>query len=297
MPSAPPTGLSSLELGLDSTPQVYAYTNREHEHETGFPQLAAGEIASDRVRSGAARVGTASYSMAVKEVTRGRLEDETDDISPGGTSRQSGRSRTTVCSPPGSPSGLDDISPGGTSRQSGRSHTTVCSPPGSPSGLAGLPDAVPQPSIKVCKSLMRQQLDDSNSVPRMSEGLDIESDDEDGNDKDVMVPRPTVLGDSHEDIRGDIHGGREEEKEREIELETRRSTRRTARDKEDHQRRTCQGGQPPRPRRAGAAAPALVVGEQASTAIRPQSTQPGQRAGDARDRVEISACYRSAVVS
>ena len=104
--------------------------------------------------------------------------------------------------------------------------------------------------------MRQQQLDDSNSVPNMSEGLDIESDDEDGNDKDVMVPRPTVLGDSHEDIRGDIHGdihgGREEEKEREIELETRRSTRRTARDKEDHQRRRAgslhgQGGRERRP--------------------------------------------------
>mmetsp|Transcript_11428 Transcript_11428/g.24737 ORF Transcript_11428/g.24737 Transcript_11428/m.24737 type:complete len:954 (+) Transcript_11428:310-3171(+) len=123
------------------------------------------------------------------------------------------------------------------------------SPSGSLSGLAGLPDAsgsgrgvvdlsasggggggsvvstgarsaLKRPKYKVCKSLMRRQLDDSNRVPKMSEDLDIdvESDDEDGHDKDAMVPRP-VLEDSHEDIHGGIQGGREEEKEREIELE------------------------------------------------------------------------------
>ncbi|EJK63115.1 hypothetical protein THAOC_16246 [Thalassiosira oceanica] len=133
---------------------------------------------------------------------------------------------------------------------------------------------------------MGQQLDDSNSVPKMSEGLDIdvESDDEDGNDKDAMVPRPKVLGDSRDDIRGDIHGLREEEKEREIELETRRSARQMARDKEDHQRRTGQGGKPPRPRREGAVVPALAVLLSQDKELETHGK-------------EISACYRSAVVS
>ena len=74
---------------------------------------------------------------------------------------------------------------------------------------SGARSALKRPKYKVCKDLMRQQLDDSNRVPKMSEDLDIdvESDDEDGPDKDALVPTPRVDDDSRD--------GREEEGERE----------------------------------------------------------------------------------
>ena len=72
---------------------------------------------------------------------------------------------------------------------------------------SGARSALKRPKYKVCKDLMRQQLDDSNRVPKMSEDLDIdvESDDEDGPDKDALVPTPRVDDDSRD--------GREEEDE------------------------------------------------------------------------------------
>ncbi|EJK47195.1 hypothetical protein THAOC_34106, partial [Thalassiosira oceanica] len=259
-PPAPRSPRPGPAIASKTTPE--RTTPQNTDGETGFPQLAAGEISSDQGLRGWGRVGrteerkrelnslrspweirnpttatawTAAGGAACPSTTAWRTrrmtsvqaEHRDNQVAPVPPSALAARVAQRPCRPP--------------QRwwQEGRGHVDLS---------IDARSALKRPNqvyIKVCKSLMRQQLDDSNSVPKMSEGLDFESDDEDGNDKDVMVPRPTVLGDSLEDIRGDIHVSRKEKKEREIELETRRSTRRTARDKEDHQRQTCKGGQPP----------------------------------------------------
>ncbi|EJK58495.1 hypothetical protein THAOC_21372 [Thalassiosira oceanica] len=201
-----------------TTPENYA---SEHEHETRFPQLAAGEIASDQGLRGWGQVGTETRTNQLKS-------DDGDGLD--------GSWRSCVSFHYGMEDETDDISPGGTSRQSGRDRTTVCSRrPGRPAALPASPTLRPQYERGPRHRERRRGRERQGRHGAPAHGA---------RRQPRGHPRRPRGGEGGE---GDRAAGDEKE-------HPSNGTRQGGPS-------ATEGGQPPRPRRAGAAAPALAVGE------------------------------------